>query len=119
MFWLMGWTRRKLPPGNHDRDTHWIIAWDGVDVGVVQLGHHIPADYPDRWQWAARTRPGGHGRAATLELALEALRATCLRDGKDTCPRPRRNGGPERHGRGEDANDGFPLKERAGNQPEV
>jgi hypothetical protein len=84
MFTCMGWTRRKLPPGNHNRDNHWIVAWDGVTVGSVHLGYHLPHHLTERWEWAAQTRPGGHGRVASLEEGLEAVRTTCLRDGKDT-----------------------------------
>jgi hypothetical protein len=84
----MGWTRRKLPQGNCHRDTHWIVAWDGIYVGSVYFGHHLPHHLTERWEWAAQTRPGGHGRVATLELGLEAVRATCLRDGKASLPPP-------------------------------
>jgi hypothetical protein len=75
------WTRRKTVIGGITAPDDWEVCLRGQPCGRVQrVFSAITADRTT-WQWSALTYPGGHGRCDRLDDALEAVRATVLRDG--------------------------------------
>lgn len=66
------WTRKRTVIGGQTKDGDWTILRHKQPVGRLLPSPVIQGVQP--WQWSTLTYPGAHGRADTMEQALEALR---------------------------------------------
>lgn len=72
------WTRRRIPPfpglAQRPGEEDWLVLCAGRAVGSVHA--QVTSPMGSRWHW--RAGPGQGGPAASLQEALEAVRAAVL-----------------------------------------
>ena len=68
------WTRKRTVIGGESSADDWIVRRNGEDVGRVRLDFH-PYNDASPWMWASWVLPATHGRADSMENALEAVRS--------------------------------------------